>query len=88
METINNTFTSNYSTLCDVCRNAAATYETKEAAVALDARVDAVIAQVQARMTAVASCGPSVPEPATREIDVATPANADHDQATGVPGYP
>ena len=88
MESINDTVTSSYDNLCEACRNVVETYETKEAAAALDAKVDAVIHQVQTIMTAVASHGPTVPDTTAQEFDVATPVNADHDQASGVPGDP
>ena len=91
MESMNKTVTSNYDNLCEACRNVVANYETKEAAAALDAKVEAVIHQVQAIMTAVASYGPNlptVPDPTAQEFDVATPANGGRDQASGVPGDP
>ena len=65
-----------------------ATYETKEAAAAFDAKVDAINAQVQAVMTAVASYGQANLPKVSDEFDVATPIHADDNQTAEVPGDP
>lgn len=85
---INNTVTTSFSNLCEGCRAVVATYETKEAAAALDAEVDAVNAQVQAVMTAVASYGLVNLPKDPNEFDVATPVHADDKQTAEVPGDP
>ena len=88
MESINNTVTSHYDNLCEACRSVVATYETKEAAAALDAKVDAINHQLQAVMTAVASYGRAVPDTSAQEFDVSTPVFADRDRTQDVPGDP